>query len=526
MSAIQWHAGEPRLCRELEQALSEHRAGGRVTVLLERPGRRRAARVELERGAVFVKQRVAPSSLEARVATALGLGSAAREWRALRRLHTRRVAVPEPLALGTRASGDALLVTRFAYGRTLEDALSCPRSERVRLLRAVGELVAQLHAAGFVHRDLHWGNVLVTPAGPLLLDLQAARPVPRGRWPRAGRLRDLGFLDYSVSARLSSADRLRLRAAALGFEPPFDAAEREILRAVGRASLRRAREHAASRTRRALRPGRAYERIDARGYRGLRVREVPHAEVVAALEASERPESRTLKHDHRARVTAVTTNRGSWVVKAYAGGGWLRRTADLWRGSPGRRAWLGGHGLRARGIGVAGPVAFVERRDAGGAWTSAVVFEDLQRLEPADRCPPDTASDAEVVHALQRLAIRLHRRGVIHGDLKASHVLLERRERGLEGRLIDLERVRFPRRLGDRPRIQALAELNASLPDRIPVALRRRAFQRYTAAVPFRGDADAALQRIVDISLAREHRWTGAGCRAARTGDGAGPESP
>ncbi len=126
------------------------------------------------------------------------------------------------------------------------------------------------------------------------------------------------------------------------------------------------------------------------------------------------------------------------------------------------------------------------------------------------------ADDREVVDAIARLAIRLHRCRVDHSDLKASHVLLERGANGIEGRLIDLEGVRFRRRLGDRARIQALAEINASLPDRIPAELRCRAFRRYVAALPFHCNATDALRRIVAISLARRHRWMGGDCEIAR----------
>ena len=266
--------------------------------------------------------------------------------------------------------------------------------------------------------------------------------------------------------------------------------------------------------------GRAFARIRSGGYRGMRLQGVAEKEIAAALEAGRGVPNegvgRVLKSDQRVQVTEVRTRGGSWIVKDYRAGGLLRRVADLFRGSPARRAWLGGHGLRARNIGVATPIAFVERRIWGVAMASSVVLEDLQELTAADRCEASWAEDREIVDAIVRLAIRLHRCRVAHGDLKASHVLLERGADGIEGHLIDLEGVRFRRRLGDRARIQALAEINASLPDRIPANVRYRAFRRYAAALPFHCDANQALRRIVAISLARRHRWTGGDCEIAR----------
>jgi hypothetical protein len=252
----------------------------------------------------------------------------------------------------------------------------------------------------------------------------------------------------------------------------------------------------------------------------MRLREVAEHEIASALEAGrgvpDESVGRVLKSDRRAQVTEIRTDCGRWIVKDYRAGGFLRRAADLFRGSPARRAWLAGHGLRARNIGTATPIAYVERRAWGVPIASAVVLEDLQALKAADRCDAGWAEDREVVDAIVRLAIRLHRCRVAHGDLKASHVLLERGDDGIEGRLIDLEGVRFRRRLSDRARIRALAELNASLPDRIPAELRCRAFGRYAAALPFDCDTHHALRRIVAISLARQHRWTGRDCEIAR----------
>jgi hypothetical protein len=84
-------------------------------------------------------------------------------------------------------------------------------------------------------------------------------------------------------------------------------------------------------------------------------------------------------------------------------------------------------------------------------------------------------------------------------------------------RLVDLEGVRFRRRLPEAARIEALAQLNASLPDGVPADVRRRAFARYCAALPFARPRGEVLAQVVARSLARRHRWTGADCALAPT---------
>jgi len=525
--AFYWRRGDEKLCRALEDALlaSDPEAAG-LEVLRERPGRSRLLRVRLANGdSLVLKHFFGPSHRRrrrVRLAAAIGRSAADREIRQLERLAAAGIAVSELCAAADLTSGARLIATRYIPGPTLSEALACGREERVALLHDVGALIWRLHQSGVVHGDLHGGNILAAEQGPVLLDLQAARAARS----RSARMRDLAALDDSLSPSLSTADRVRLRAAALALQRPFDADARDLLREVGRRSAAHARAHAASRTRRAGAVGRRFAALEARGGRGLRSRELDSSAVLAALAAS-RPGSQVpgwslLKSDGRSRVTAGPTEAGSFVVKTYRAPGLLRRAADGLRGSPARRAWLGGHGLRARGVACATPVAYVEWRRFGLPVASAAVFEDLRALASADRCPPNLASAAEVVDSLTRLVLKLHRRGIVHGDLKASHVLLGRRGGRLEAALIDLEGVRFEKRLGDAERIRALAELNASLPDAVADALRGRAFSRYSAALPFdRGSAES-LRAIVATSLERRHRWTGSGCQAAREFRGRG----
>ena len=49
----------------------------------------------------------------------------------------------------------------------------------------------------------------------------------------------------------------------------------------------------------------------------------------------------------------------------------------------------------------------------------------------------------------------------------------------------------------------------------MPDAPRRRAFERYASLLPFRCGSEVALERVVELSLRRAHRWSGAGCRLA-----------
>ena len=218
----------------------------------------------------------------------------------------------------------------------------------------------------------------------------------------------------------------------------------------------------------------------------------------------------------RSSVTRVQAGGVRVVLKEWQRRGPWQLAADVLRGSPAARAWRAGVGLRARRIGAAVPYAFLERRHFGLPVASWLLLEDLSPAVPADVAVGELDME-QVADALAALLGRLHRAGIRHGDLKASHVYLAAERPGrLEPRLIDLEDVRFGGRLPDRARIRELAQLNASLPDALSDAIRCRVFERYRSALPFRAPAQACLRRVVAESLARAHRWSGRDCRIAR----------
>lgn len=503
--------GDPRALAALEDWCA-----GRLDAhtLQENPRRRLLRLARADGPALLVKQfrtRTHPHALRERLKAAVGHSPARREWRALQTLHEAGAAVPAPRARASLPNGDSVVAMEFVDGVPLADALHADGAARRALCHALGAAVARFHAAGLIHGDLHAGNILVCDGRPVILDVQRAEPLHGAD----EQIEDLGWLDYSLWRHTSIAERMRVRAAALGVERPFHGDAQVALRWIGEEAQVRAWEHARSRTRRMLVPGRRVARADWRGMSGLRVRELAEADLRTALDAHraslERGGDAVLKNDARSRLTAIRAGERAVVVKESPARGAARALADLVRGSAARRAWRGGHGLLARHIGTAQPLAFLERRLAGVPLESLVVLEDLRPAEPADTC---RSLDAEaVVDACGRLAIALHRRAIDHGDLKASHIYLEP---GQPPRVLDLDGVRFPRTLSQSRRLQALAELNASLPDRFPAQARRRAFDRYAAALPFVGGAHGraeALRRLVRLSLARRHRWSGQGCK-------------
>jgi len=519
--SVQWQAATEPIREAVERWLE--RDDGKV--LHDNP-RRRVVRVDGGSvGPLLIKHfRVATGrhANRERWKARAGWSPAEREHSALRALWNRDVPVPEPLGLAALEDGDRLLILRWIEGCSWEALAARPAAAQRAAATALGAAVARLQAAGYAHGDLHRGNLLFAKTGPVLLDLQHARATRS----RSAHDADLGQLDYSLWGHAPLSQRARIRAAALGLERPFGPEARASLRSAGHAAERRALAHGRSRTRRALRSGRQFAVLEVGNQRGMRFREIPETEVEAALERHDQVLARggdeVWKDDGRSRITRVSTGSRAVVVKEVLPRGWGRRLADVWRGSPGRRAWLGGHGLLARGVGAATPLAFVERRWLGVPFASWVVLEDLSELPDALTACEQDAPGVEA--ALRKLLFGLHLRRIEHGDLKSTHVHIRGTGAAAEPRLLDLEGVRFPSRLGDARRIEALAELNASLPDSFSGRRRQQLFENYSAALRFERPRREVLRSIVALSLARAHRWSGGDCACAQ-GSAAEPTS-
>ena len=172
-------------------------------------GEARSVRVETGGGgAAEVVKRFASRSI---AGTTLDRARASREHALLGELHRRGVRVPRPIAL--ERQGDAWEVRMEwldgarALSEFLDERADWPVA-RERVMRALGELLASLHASGVDHPDLHAGNALVDSRGAVwAIDFHKARRV---RSLRSKMLeRDLVSLAAGVRERLPPYARAR-----------------------------------------------------------------------------------------------------------------------------------------------------------------------------------------------------------------------------------------------------------------------------------------------------------------------------
>jgi tRNA A-37 threonylcarbamoyl transferase component Bud32 len=222
---------------------------------------------------------------------------------------------------------------------------------------------------------------------------------------------------------------------------------------------------------------------------------------------------RVLKDGVRTRVSWVALADGrAAVVKEYRAGGLARRLEELVRPAPALREWRAAQELARRGVPAAAAWALALPRPLAAA-SAFIVLEALVDAEPVNRfvlrCCAGAAERSRRLRLVEAVAdwLRsLHERGIEHRDLKGSNLLVRERGSRFELLLVDLARVRFPRRVRMAHRLEALAQLNASLPLAVGRTERLRFLARYAPAAS-RAER-ARLFRAVDaLTRARKCVW-------------------
>jgi tRNA A-37 threonylcarbamoyl transferase component Bud32 len=164
------------------------------------------------------------------------------------------------------------------------------------------------------------------------------------------------------------------------------------------------------------------------------------------------------------------------VVKRFKRPNWVQRIVyTFFKPGKARRAYLYAGQMRALGIDTPREVAYVECRRGGLLCDSYFVSTECRDPEIRDTlnapdCPP------QLITALARFLVEVHRRGVMHGDLNLTNILFRPTDRGgYHFTLIDTNRSRF---LTDPTRQDCLSNLRTLTHDR---DLMRRILEAYCA---------------------------------------------
>jgi tRNA A-37 threonylcarbamoyl transferase component Bud32 len=491
---------------------------------------RTVLRVPFGDGALILKRYHSGGFLEA--AKSLLSSRARTEWRIARALEAAGLPAVRAVLMGERRRFGVLREGFFATGEVEGGEAVIPYlrarfadrpedPDRRALLVALARLVRRFHDAGFVHGDLHGGNLLVTgEAGApqiRILDLHTVRRC--ARVSRGARFGNVAKLMHSLSTATSGPDRETLLDAYEGDAPVLGGREAlpALAREIGKLELRRL----ASRSKRCVKQSTAFTNERIGSFRLWRRREVPswgplHA-VGDHLLSAWRKSPEVLKHARRSilsrQVLPGAVEQARVVVKETLCRGAVDWLKNAFRAPRGLQSYRNGNALIVHGVPVARPLAAL----VAGRWpargASWLIMEDLSDLTRIDLfvlkryagplSPAARAEKIALITAFGRFVGDLHRRGIYHGDLKAVNVFVEPGpDGGFAFRLVDYDRVRFSRRVNRRRRIKNLAQIAASVAVVVTKTDRLRFFRAYA----FDSDSRSG-EREYDRGVLREvHR--------------------
>ena len=462
---------------------------------------------------------------------------ATREFENLSILGKMGVEAPEGVACGEeivrgRLCG-AFVVTRdtpgaLSWPEALSQGASTPvgrllaeRSRRVAAIVRCGETIRRMHAAGFVHNHLAFSSIRWTVRDDrlacIVTNCHGARKRSAGRVRSSEADRDLAMLLSDGRRALSAADALRLLRSYSGtpktdkaFVRRITAVRHEIILA-GALKMTRASDL----------PGTPMSFSAPRGTRvnfhdralyELNIRKLADYQKLLHYEGDERLTTHPRRRAIRIRGGAEEMDL---VVKADLSLPIGKRL--LWLLSGGRREtgamheWRLLHDFDSCLVGVPTPLGIAERRVCGIPVSSLLVLAQLSaRAKRLDRIVPDDAT----WDAIASVIARMHAAGLVHGDLYAKHILIDRDCKGAGGcgvkvSLIDLQRARRPSRLTLADRAADLAALRATVPPEVLSPVAWNAFLRRYRAARRTGVSQADLARAVaaqQTRLARKRR--------------------
>lgn len=407
----------------------------------------------------------------------------------------RGVPTLEPLAWGADGLHSYLITRTLPNAVTLLEWLEMRLSPQ--LPERLGRFLAQCHAVGVRHDDLHPGNLLVTPdLGLFLIDLHMVRLGPP---LTASQSRDnLTILDRWFALRFSRTQRLRAWCAYQEVRPNIDLNAQQLAEATRCSLLGFARElddrcRGKGRHFRKIPGGLATTTLDETVLRRLmaqaderlndptiRVMKRSASSTVMELalphEATTSEPIRTANGSeggHQQRPVASEGGCVSVVLKRFDATRWTDALAGWVRPGPALRSWRMGHALTVRGLPTPRCLAM---------WHVGATGYLLQEKVPEARYFKEylaTASRSErldMARQVGRLIRRLHEWKITHRDLKAPNLLVSPARavmgvRGLESPikdggahvwLVDLVGARVCGQLSEKRRMRDLARLNVS----------------------------------------------------------------
>ena len=438
---------------------------------------------------------------------------ARKEWAIAVELEKRNLPVPQPLGWMEKTR---LGVVRESYylsearGTGLT-AFDTPEQLRApSIIEHLARHTKTFHDGGLYHRDFHAGNLLWENDSLLLTDLHSASIL--GTLSLRKRLWNLTHLFHSAREAWGEKEQREFLDVYFGGEAPALRRNTEFLQRIHRGMDRLQKRQWRSRTKRCLKNSTEFSFEKEGNLTVFRRRDFSLDELRAVVEGHrslvrEKPEGLT---KHSPKVIVSLTQRGGkkFAVKHFCYPCLWDRLKDLLRRSKGRKAWIGGNGLKARGISSVQPLALVETGHWLGPKESFFLMETLEGSQELDRYVLQGFGDFRrkriFIRAFAGWLADLYNKNIYHKDMKTCNFLVVEKQRSWDFHLLDLEDVRFGQRMTERKLFKNFFQLNTSTPRLISRTDRLRFAKECLGRIPDIKNAKRLLRQVAQGSQGRD----------------------
>ena len=333
------------------------------------------------------------------------------------------------LGHGRDADGNRILVLeKIENAETLSSILTGhgDAADKIELLGQTLSLLAQMHIAGVLQRDLNTGNFLWDGETVYALDPAQIQffSTPVGRKKSIRQLGSLAraFMSYDDTVKKELLDVYFQKR---GWE--FNDAAIKHIESLAKSVRHRCIKRTLKKT---LRTCTHYIRQKHDCWCGVFDRHIfEHQDIDRLMDGiNESMEAgEILKRGNTCFVSRIRLDGRDVVVKRYNHKGFWHSLRYTLKGSRAKKCWLFGHRLKWLGIGVAAPVAFIEQRHCGLIRQSYILNEMIkgQNIREHIRRPDlDEQTRQQIRDKADALLLQIVEHKITHGDLKATNILI------------------------------------------------------------------------------------------------------
>ncbi len=345
-----------------------------------------------------------------------------REYDGYRAAKTAGANVPEFLSAAANNNGCLSII--YQYLPNAKTLLSLSRKERQSYCPALFETIARLHAYGVFQDDIHLDNFLVSEGKLYLVDLGSIKKqqLGTGLSPKKS-LQNLAHLVSEFERDEQALLTPYIQSYYRHRQSQYNETEQQFFAKYCQKAWQYRKNHYLKKQ---FRSCTMTEYKTDRSVQAALRSDYLDMDITAFIDHIEQfiADGEALKKGNTATVVTAIVEGKKLVIKRYNIKGFWHFLNRCWRPSRAAISWRNANMLSFLGIATPKPVGFIEKRYWGLRGKAYFIAEYQEADELSSIYQQRSPTEAEI-NALRRLFAQLEQEQIIHGDLKASNVLLD-----------------------------------------------------------------------------------------------------